>query len=76
MLSELGELSCEACVIEVRANAFIDTGAAVSLVSSEIVSKMEVKPALSEADFFISQADGSQMEREGKILCPVEVGGV
>ena len=76
MLSELGELSCEACVMEVRANVLIDTGAAVLLVSSEIVSKMKVKPALSEADLVISQTDGSQMEIEGKILCPVEVGGV
>ena len=60
MLSELGELSCEAGVMEVRVNALVDTGAAVSLVSSEIVSNMKVKPALSEADLVISQVEGSQ----------------
>ena len=76
MLSEMGELSCEAYVKEVKANALIDTGAAVSLVSSEIVNKMKNKPALLEADLVISQADGSQMEIDGKILCSVEVGGI
>ena len=76
MLSEMCELSCEAFVKAVRINALIDTGAAVSLVSSEIVSKMKDKPALLEADLVISQADGSQMEIEGKIWCPIKVGGV
>ena len=76
MLSEMGELSCEADVKEVKANALIDTGAADSLVSSEMVNKMNNKPALLEADLVISQADGSQMEIEGKILCPVEVGRI
>ena len=76
MLSEIGELSCEAYVKAVRTNALIDTGAAVSLISSEIVRKMKDKPALLEADLIISQADGSQMEIEGKIRCPIKVGGV
>ena len=49
MLSEICELSCEAYVKAVRTNALIDTRAAVSLVSSEIVNKMKDKPALLEA---------------------------
>ena len=75
MLSEKGELSCEAYVKVVRTNALIDTGAAVSLIRSEIVRKMKNRPALLEADLVISQADGSQMEIEGKIRCPIKVGG-
>ena len=76
MLSEKGELSCEAYVKAVRTNALIDTGAAVSMIRSEIVRKMKNRPALLEADLVISQADGSQMEIEGKIRCPIKVGGV
>ena len=76
MLSEKGELSCEAYVKAVRTNALIDTGAAVSLIRSEIVRKMKNRPALLEADLVISQVDGSQMKIEGKIRCPIKVGGV
>ena len=76
VLSEIGELRCEAYVKAVRTNALIDTEAAVSLISSEIVRKMKDRPALLEADLVISQADGSQMEIEGKIRCPIKVGGV
>ena len=75
MLSELGELSCKACVMGIKANTLIDTGASVSLLSSEIMNKLEDKPALAEAHLVIKQADGSQMEIEGKILSPVEVVG-
>ena len=60
----------------VRTNALIDKAAAVSLICSEIVRKMKDRPALLEADLVISQADGSQMEIEGKIRCPIKVGGV
>ena len=76
MLFEKGELSCKAYVKAVRTNALIDTGAAVSLIRSEIVRKMKNRPALLEADLVISQADGSQMEIEGKIRCPIKVAGV
>ncbi len=41
MLSEKGELSCEAYVKAVRTNALIDTGAAVSLIRSEIVTSLK-----------------------------------
>ena len=75
ILSELGELNCEACIMGMKANALIDTGASVSQVN-EVMNKLEVKPSLSEADLVISQADGSQMEIEGKISCPIKVGGV
>ena len=76
MLSERWELSCESDVKVVRTNALIDTGAAVSLICSEIVRKMKDRPALLKAALVISQADGSQMEIEGKIRCPIKVGDV
>ena len=51
MLSERWELSCKAYVKAVWTNALIDTGAAVSLICSEIVRKMKDRPALLKGCF-------------------------
>ena len=67
MLLELGELSCEACILGMKVKVLIDTGASVSLKNSEVMNRLIVKQTLSEAELVINQEDGSQMKIEGKM---------